>query len=157
MAMSDYYRALRDRVGTRLLLVPAVAAVIRDRDGRILLQQQHDDRWSLPAGAIEPGETPARAMIREVHEETGLAVELSKILGVVGGSSCRVRYANQDEVEYVVTVFECHVVGGALRSSSDETKALEYFALEDMPRLAFSYPRAFFAWPSSAPYFDRGV
>src|SRR5688500_16013478 len=105
MAMSDYYRELRRLVGSRLLMMPAVAAVVRDPDGRILLQQQYDDSWSLPAGALEPGETPAVAACREVLEETGLVVEVTALLGVVGGAACRVRYPNHDEVEYVVTVF----------------------------------------------------
>jgi 8-oxo-dGTP pyrophosphatase MutT (NUDIX family) len=154
MAISDYYRALRNQVGTSLLMVPAVAAIIRDELGRVLLQQAHDESWSLPAGAIAPGETPAQAVMREVFEETGLAVVPANILGVVGGSACRVRYANGDDVEYVVTVFECYIVGGALGASNDETKHLEYFAIEDLPRLAFSYPSELFARPRRASYFD---
>ena len=58
MGMSDFYRGLRERIGPDLLLIPGVAAVIRDDDGRFLVQQRHDGSWSLPAGAVEPGETP---------------------------------------------------------------------------------------------------
>jgi 8-oxo-dGTP pyrophosphatase MutT (NUDIX family) len=107
MRMSSYYRSIRDCVGSALLLIPAVAAIVRDEAGRVLLQQRHDDSWSLPAGAMEPGESPTVAVIREVFEETGLQVRPSRIAAVVGGSSCRVRYPNGDEVEYVVTVFDC--------------------------------------------------
>jgi len=117
MPMSEFYRAIRERVGTTLLLMPAVAAVIRDGEGRILLQQQHDDTWSLPAGAVEPGESPGAAVAREVVEETGLVVRAEMILAVLGGEQCRVRYPNHDEVEYVVTVFACAVLGGALITS----------------------------------------
>jgi len=62
--MSPYYRALRERMGTELLLIPAVAAVIRDEHGRILIQRSRHGVWSLPAGAIEPGESPAQAAVR---------------------------------------------------------------------------------------------
>ena len=58
MPLSPYVAALRRRVGQDLLLLPGVAAVIHDGDGRVLLQQRSDDgSWSLPAGAIEPGES----------------------------------------------------------------------------------------------------
>lgn len=153
MAMSDYYRELRVRLGSRLLMMPAVAAVVRDDEGRILLQQRHDDSWSLPAGAVEPGETPLAAVLREVLEETGLVVQATALLGVVGGAACRVRYANQDEVEYVVTVFECKTVGGALSTSNDESKRLAYFSVENMPRLAFEYPRQLLIRSAQGPYF----
>jgi ADP-ribose pyrophosphatase YjhB (NUDIX family) len=153
MPISEFYRAIRERVGTRLLLIPAVAAVIRDSEGRILLQQQHDDTWSLPAGAVEPGESPSAAVAREVVEETGLVVRVETILAVLGGEQCRVRYPNDDEVEYVVTVFACVVLGGALITSNDETKRLEYFAASEMPKLNFPYPAQVFEQSRRSAYF----
>jgi ADP-ribose pyrophosphatase YjhB (NUDIX family) len=151
MPISEFYRAIRERVGSTSLLMPAVAAVIRDAEGRILLQQQHDDTWSLPAGAVEPGESPSDAVAREVAEETGLVVVAE--LAVLGGEHCRVRYANNDEVEYVVTVFACAVLGGALITSNGETKHLEYFAVSEMPKLNFSYPAQVFDEHRSSTYF----
>ncbi|MFU8805204.1 MAG: NUDIX domain-containing protein [Bradymonadaceae bacterium] len=75
MGMSDYYKRLREKIGHDLLMMPSVAAVIHDDQGQVLLMRQRDGgEWSLPAGAIEPGETPARAVVREVAEETGLCV-----------------------------------------------------------------------------------
>ena len=155
MGMSPFYKSMRERVGQSLLLIPGVAAILRDEAGRILLQQTQDDAWSLPAGAIEPGESPATAVVREVFEETGLRVRPSSIVAVVGGLSCRFRYPNGDEVEYVVTVFQCDVVSGELIDSNDETKALEYFARDEMPTLAFGYPPETFDEGRSAPYFDQ--
>lgn len=142
MPISSFYQALRDRVGTDLLMMPAVAAVLRDRQGRILAQQTHDLNWSLPAGAVEPGEAPALAITREVREETGLIVRATRVLGVVGGPDCRIVYANGDQVEYVVTVFECEAVAGTLIESNEETRALRWFALPDMPPLPFPYDEA---------------
>lgn len=121
MPMSPYYRELRERVGKELLLMPAVAAVVRDERGRLLLQRARSGHWSLPAGAIEPGEPPAQAAAREVYEETGLLVRPLRLLGVTGGASSRVTYANGDRVEYLVAVFECSPVGGELSTDNDET------------------------------------
>jgi 8-oxo-dGTP pyrophosphatase MutT (NUDIX family) len=153
MAISAFYRAIRERVGSTLLLMPAVAAVIRDAGGRVLLQQQHDDSWSLPAGAIEPGESPSESVVREALEETGLVVRAESVLAVLGGERCRVRYANGDEVEYVVTVFSCAVLGGALVETNDETKSLRYFLPSLMPGLTFPYPREIFETDRSGAFF----
>lgn len=71
------------RVASRL--IPCVGAVIKDRDGRLLLiRRGHDPGaglWSLPGGRIEPGETHQQAVAREVLEETGLRVECRRLLG----------------------------------------------------------------------------
>jgi 8-oxo-dGTP pyrophosphatase MutT (NUDIX family) len=152
---SPFYQSIREHVGTSLLLIPAVAAIIRDEHGRVLVQQQHDDSWSVPAGAVEPGEPPAMALVREVLEETGLDVRPRRIVAVLGGAPCRVRYANGDEVEYVVTVFECDTLGGALIDSNDETKRLGYFHPRDMPTLNFPYPRELFSEPREVALFEK--
>ncbi len=65
--------------------IPCVGAVIKDRDGRLLLiKRGHEPGaglWSLPGGRIEPGETHQQAVTREVLEETGLRVECRRLLG----------------------------------------------------------------------------
>ena len=141
MAMSDFYRRIRESVGSGLLMMPAVAAAIRDQQGRVLLQLRPEGDWSLPAGAIEPGETPAEAIIREVAEETGLQVRPTCLVAVCGGRGYRVTYANGDEVEYLIVVFECDVIGGALEPDGVESVELRYTSLDDFPELPTTYPR----------------
>lgn len=64
-----------------------MGAVIRDRDGRVLLVRRgHEPAaglWSLPGGRVEPGETDQQAVVREILEETGLVVECGHLLGRV--------------------------------------------------------------------------
>jgi 8-oxo-dGTP pyrophosphatase MutT (NUDIX family) len=139
--MASYLTELRSLIGHRLILLPAVAAVIHDAQGRLLLQEKSSgEAWSLPAGAIEQGETPQAAIIREVMEETGLTVSSARILDVFGGAEFRYTYPNDDQVEYVVTLFKCEVrdTGGAW--TDDETKSIRYFPQDDMPPLALPYP-----------------
>ena len=104
MSGPNYIKALRASMGDSLLLLPGVAAVIHNSSKEILLQEKSEEIWSLPAGMIEPGESPKEAIVREVQEETGLVIVPSKILGVFGGTEFRYVYPNGDQVEYTVIV-----------------------------------------------------
>jgi 8-oxo-dGTP diphosphatase len=66
--------------GPRIVLVSAVALV--DPDGRVLLAQRPAGKpmaglWEFPGGKVNPGETPERALIRELAEELGIDVAAS--------------------------------------------------------------------------------
>jgi 8-oxo-dGTP pyrophosphatase MutT (NUDIX family) len=141
--ISDYVRELRECVGHRLILLPGVAAIVRDTDGRVLMMRRSDNgRWGLPAGAVDPGETPAEAVAREVHEETGLHVRPTRIAGAFGGKDFRVRYENGDDAEYTVIVFDCEVISGTLAAVDGEALELRYFAPNEAPELPLAYPRS---------------
>ena len=145
MGISAYLKNIRRRIGTELVLIPGVAAIIRDEAGRILFQRRAEDGlWSLPSGSIDPGETPAAAVIREVREETGLQVEPVAVVGVFGGLDYRMQYANGDVAEYTVVVFECRVLGGTLGGLDDETLELRYCSAAERPKLDDPFPDAIF-------------
>jgi len=72
------------------------ALVVVRRGHRFLMtqEQKYGSSWSIPGGRVEPGETLARAAVREVFEETGVPVQLDGILRVehtVGERECRLR------------------------------------------------------------------
>jgi 8-oxo-dGTP pyrophosphatase MutT (NUDIX family) len=136
-----YIGRLRKQIGKALILSPSVAAVIHDHEGRLLLQEKSSgEAWSLPAGGIELGESPQQAVFREVLEETGYEVNIRGIAGVFGGSAFRYTYPNGDPVEYVVTLFQCKIVGGTGCFSDAETRSIRYFGRHEMPELALPYP-----------------
>lgn len=145
MPMSDYYQELRGKVGTGLLMIPSVAAIIRNDMNEILfVRKPEDSLWGLPSGAIEPGEAPSRALRREVFEETGLMVNPARILGVFGGEKFKYTYSNGHQVEYLVIVFECSIVKGSLRSVDGEVEELKYFKKDEIPELTTPYPQEIF-------------
>jgi 8-oxo-dGTP pyrophosphatase MutT (NUDIX family) len=147
MPISEYLKNLREKVGNGILQIPSAAAIIRDEGGRVLLVKSAGAGggvWGLPAGACDLGETPAEALVREVFEETNLSVEPVGIAGVFGGRDFRYVYANGDEVEYFIVVFECEITSGELFARDGEVSDFQYFAPEEMPELAIPYPKSIF-------------
>ncbi|HGS5166175.1 NUDIX domain-containing protein [Vibrio harveyi] len=140
MSASHYLKELRSKIGNQVLMIPGVAAVILNESNQLLLQKKSDGSWSLPAGMIEPGESPSQAVIREVREETGLAVEVERVLGVFGGEGFGFAYPNGDQVEYTVIMFKCQQTGQFAEDLDEETIELAWFSRSDMPTLALPYP-----------------
>ncbi len=139
--ISEYYSRLRKRIGSDLLLIPSVACLVRDSEGRLLLQRKNDGTWSLPAGAIEPNEAPRMAAFRELKEETGIEATRLELIDVYGGSDFRYTYPNNDEVEYTVAVFACEGTTSSDQVIDEETTELRYFSEDDFPGLELPFPQ----------------
>jgi 8-oxo-dGTP diphosphatase len=70
-------------LSTSLLLV--VAAALIDESGHVLMQRRpvgkaHADLWEFPGGKVEAGETPERALVRELREELGIEVDPADVI-----------------------------------------------------------------------------
>ena len=140
MGMSDYVRRLREKIGHDFVLMPTVAAIVRDGQGRILLVQGMEGRWQLPGGAVDPDEHPEDALRRECLEEASAVVRPTRLLAALGGPQNRHTYANGDEVGFVISVYEAELVAGELRPDHDETQAVAWFAPEELDRLEMGSP-----------------
>lgn len=140
MGMPPFLARIRAKVGTDPLLLPGVSAIVLNDGGELLLMRRSDTgRWALPAGHVEPGEEPGRALVREVYEETGLKVRPVGVAAVFG--RIRVTFPNGDESEYVTTTFRCAVVGGALGPrDAEESLDAGFFGL-DSPQVGEAMQR----------------
>jgi ADP-ribose pyrophosphatase YjhB (NUDIX family) len=120
--------------GTPNTLRASACAFVQDPGGRVLLQRRSDNGfWNLPGGGVELGESVAAACAREVREETGLEVEVLRLVGVYSDPAfTTVRYADGRAVQYVVSLFECRVLGGELRVD-EESLELGWFAPDALP------------------------
>jgi 8-oxo-dGTP diphosphatase len=111
-----------------------VGAIIVDDTGRLLLIKRghvpEAGRWSLPGGRVKPGESDPQAVMREVREETGLAVEPGRLVGTVerpgpGG-----------------TVFDIHdyaaTVSGGLLAAGDDAADARWVPPHDLDRLSLT-------------------
>jgi len=101
-------------------VIGCVGAVIKDDRGRLLLIKRGHapgaGLWSLPGGRIEAGETDAEALVREMREETGLAVEPGQLVGTV-------RRPAQDGDVLDIRDYAATVTGGTLHAGDDAAEA----------------------------------
>ncbi len=136
MSMSDYVRHLRALIGSAVLEIPTVAVLAFDDAKRVLLVRHVEGNlWTTPGGMVEPYETPADAAVRETWEETGIGVELERIVGVFGGRQCSGTYANGDRVSWVATAFAARALGGVPRPDGVETLEARFLARDEVRAL----------------------
>ena len=136
MAISEYLRGIRDRVGHDLVLLPAVCILIWDDDGRLLLMQETETRrWQTIGGMVDPDESPWDAARREALEEAGVEVRLDRLRAAVGGPGYRVYYPNGDVCSYVSTVFDATIIGGTPGAGDDEVHRVSWFDPADISAL----------------------
>ena len=130
----NYIKWLRSKVGhEKIILIFAGGCVFNDK-GEVLLQKRADsNKWGFPGGAVELGETPQMAAIREVKEETGLDVEVGDLIGIY--TEFNMEYPNGDKAQSICIAYDLRMVGSHLSCDKDETLELKYFPLNDTPEL----------------------
>lgn len=130
----NYIQWIRSKVGHKKIIMAFAGGCIFNEKGEVLLQKRgNSNKWGFPGGAIEIGETPQMAAIREAKEETGLDVEVGRIIGVY--TDLDIRYASGDEAQSIVIAYELIPVGGTLYCDQVETTELRYFSKEEKPEL----------------------
>jgi 8-oxo-dGTP diphosphatase len=114
-----------------MIPIVGVGAVVFDDEGRVLLVERGKPPslglWSIPGGRLEPRETLAQAVAREVLEETGLIVE-------VGALACVLERFG-DDYHFVLLDYHARVCGGRLAAASDARAArfVRFEELRDLP------------------------
>ena len=113
-----------------------VDVVIPSQEGVVLVRRGNapfEGQWALPGGFVEIGETVQEAAAREAAEETGLAVEVSRLVGVYSDPDRDPRGHN------VSVAFLARVLGGQMQAASDASE-VDVFD-PDTVELAFDHSR----------------
>ncbi|MET4619717.1 ADP-ribose pyrophosphatase YjhB (NUDIX family) [Arthrobacter sp. 2762] len=135
MGAPEFILKLREKIGNDPLWLPAVRGVVFDDDGRVLLCQRADNHhWTVITGILEPGEHPAPGLVREIFEETAVVAETERILavGVVGP----VTFPNGDICDFLDITFRCRYVSGDAQVNDDESIAVGWFGLDELPDMS---------------------
>lgn len=119
-----------------VLLQDGAAAIIVNENGQILMQSRADrDKWGLPGGCQELGESFKDTIIREVKEETNLDVLESdlELVDIVSGVSRRNNYPNGDVVINNTALYCIRNYSGELKWDA-ESKDMKFFDLDNLPK-----------------------
>jgi ADP-ribose pyrophosphatase YjhB (NUDIX family) len=101
-------------------------------DGKILLiQERADDRWSMPGGWADLGNSPKSVAEREVWEESGYRVKAEKVVAVIDAN----RIEPFEFYHAYKIIFLCTLLDGEARTSH-ETLAVDFFAPDHLPPLS---------------------
>lgn len=112
--------------------LPCAAALVRNSEGEILLVKRGVEpgkgEWALPSGFIEIDETPERACLRELKEETGLEGRIARLVGVYSQESVMYKY---------VLIAGYQVEARGIPHPGSDSEGVQFFSAEELPRIAF--------------------
>lgn len=118
----------RQRVAdARTTIRLTVAVLVRNQAGQVLLEKRRDcGLWGMPGGRVEPGESVRDAAVREIREETGLAIRVLGLRGVYSEPADRIVSFPDNVVQSVDILVDAVVMSGTL-TLSDESEAMVFF------------------------------
>ncbi len=148
-----------ERIGKQGRIRTGCSAIIFDdaREQILLTRRADNGLWCLPGGGIDPGESAAEACVREVLEETGLDVHVTRLVGIYSSPDWLVEYPDGNRVQIVAMSFEASIDGGTLTTTS-EVSEFGYFpitAIEKLDLMLNHYQRILDAFAGQAEAFFR--
>ena len=128
--------ALDERIRHIPFIQTGAAVIIRNEEGKILLQERTDrNKWGLPGGCQELGETLRQTAVREAYEETGIELDSNKLILIdtLSGESRKNSYPNGDIVYNNTSLYLADITNNYKLKGDSETKRLEFFNTNDVP------------------------
>lgn len=103
--------------------VGVFTAIFNDQNQVLLCHRNDYDLWNLPGGGLESDESPWDGVVREVKEETGLDVKVTRLAGIY----------HKPQKQEIVFQFICEIIGGEI-TLNDEADKINYFSIADIPK-----------------------
>jgi 8-oxo-dGTP pyrophosphatase MutT (NUDIX family) len=97
----------------------------------LLTRREDNGRWCLPGGGMDAGESAKEACVREMLEETGLEVRVTKLIGIYTTPDILMEYPDGNRIQPVAFSFEAEITGGEL-GLSDEVTEFGWYTVKEM-------------------------
>ena len=132
--MPDYIADLRARIGNDPVNLMGACGLIRDPQGRLLLQRLAGrDVWGLPGGLCELAEAPAQTLRREVFEETRLHVHAATLLDLL--TTPLRTLPNGHQAHFYTAIYRVDAWSGVPTPDGIEGLDLAFFGAHELPSL----------------------
>ncbi len=129
----DQIGTVRPFIGHALYIGIGASLAVVGEDGRLLLLKHRDeDTWRFPAGYACLGETTSETAVREMREETGLQVQIERLLAVYSYDHLHVTYPNGDQVKNVGALFRSRVLAGDPTLDHHEVEEMAWLDPDDV-------------------------
>jgi ADP-ribose pyrophosphatase YjhB (NUDIX family) len=111
---------------------PSASVIVRNSAGDLLLLRRPDSgRWTIPTGGLKKNETLTQCAVRECHEETGLEIEITALVGIFSDPAHLIAYDGGEVRQPANTCFSGLVIGGKL-TTTDEASEVAWIPLAQL-------------------------
>lgn len=130
--------ALDERISHIPFIQTGAAIIIRNEEGKILLQERTDrNKWGLPGGCQDLGEDLRITAVREAYEETGITLDPNeiKLIDTLSGETRKNSYPNGDIVYNNTSLYlaDVSITDSNNLKGDSETKRLRFFDINEVP------------------------
>jgi 8-oxo-dGTP diphosphatase len=103
---------------------PATAVALFDHEGNILLLRRKDNnKWTMPGGTLDFGESLTDCAIREVKEETGFEIRITGLIGTYSDPHILIAYDDGEVRQEFTFVYAAEIIAGELRVDNESHEA----------------------------------
>lgn len=131
MPTPDFVLDLRRRIGHDPLWLMGANAIVLRGDEVLLVRRSDTGEWAPVSGIVDPGEHPAETAVREALEETGVVIEVERMLWM--SVLDEITYANGDRCRYLDHGFRARWVSGDAVVGDEESTQVGWFPVAELP------------------------
>lgn len=141
--MSDYLAGLRTKIGHDMVQAPGVTVIVirpGEHGDEVLLARRSDTaQWTPICGAVDPGEDPDVAALRELREEACVEGAVDRLISMQALPVTT--YVNGDQLQYLDIALRCRLIGGEARVGDDENDVVRWYSVTDLPPMNARFRR----------------
>jgi 8-oxo-dGTP diphosphatase len=122
MARRDYFYD-KDAPKPNSIKPAAAVALFNDKRKILLLRRKDNDKWTMPGGTLDYGESMAACAIREVREETGFSIRITGLMGTYTDPNTLIAYSDGEVRQEFTLVYAAEIESGELRIDNESKEA----------------------------------